>query len=187
MNLRVLFSLSALVLCITFCTKENIEEITDVPTPEPKDTNTYFVSEDLDSLLYALTFEEDNYYWFKGSDAILPSDKPASGHSLYFRVRFNKIAFDALGEDGKLSPGETFPNGSLIIKELYNDAQGNDPTYFAYMAKDPNNEFSSLGWVWSEIHQNGNRFIGADRKGDVCTGCHSENHIDYTRIFTSFP
>lgn len=200
MNYNILFivnhymkhicTLSTVILLIAVlaaCTKNNVEALSGDFNPNPADTNIYFSASNLDSLLFAAGNADIAWTYFQNSPNIRPSDKPASGHSAYFVVRFNEIAAAALNADGSFPADGVFPNGSLIVKELFTDAAGNNRTYFAYMAKDPNNPFAAKGWLWSEQFVNGDKFIDTKDKGRVCTDCHSNNHIDFTRVFTSFP
>src|SRR5687768_7984622 len=72
---------------------------------------------------------------------IIRASSGASGHLGYMRVRFNTIAQSVLGLDGRLPVGSSFPNGSLIVKELYDNASGSIQLY-AVMKKDSLNEYA---------------------------------------------
>lgn len=37
-----------------------------------------------------------------------------------YKLRFNDIGYNALTDDGKLPVGGAMPNGSLIVKDIYN-------------------------------------------------------------------
>lgn len=82
-----------------------------------------------------------------------------------FKLRFNSIASKALTEDGKLPVGKTFPEGSLLIKDIYS---GGTLTLYAFMYK------RSGSWLWAEIKPD--KKISHSVKGDpgVCTNCHSQ-------------
>jgi len=140
---------------------------------------------DLDVELYNESKDAVGFTYYKTDSAIIPSSV-ASGHPGFFRVRFNAVAQAALTDNGKLPQGESFPNGTLIVKELY-ESQTGALNLLAIMKKDPSNEYSKDGWVWAELRADGGNYISAKDKGDACVSCHSINHRDKTRLFDIFP
>ena len=83
-----------------------------------------------------------------------------------FKLRFNAIAFKALTNNGKLPVGGSFPEGSLIIKDIYN---GGNLSLYAFMYK------KSGSWLWAEIKPNKEVLHSINDKETVCTGCHSQS------------
>ncbi len=98
-----------------------------------------------------------------------------------FKLRFNAIAYAALDTTGKLPVGATFPNGSLIVKEIFNGA---DITLLAIMKKNPSSEYAANGWMWAEIKPERDVSFSLQEKGDACVGCHNGSpNRDLTRTF----
>ena len=103
-----------------------------------------------------------------------------SPHGL-FKLRFNAIAQAALDSLGELPVGATFPNGSLIVKEIYS---GSTISLIAVMKKDAASNNAGNGWVWAEFKPNGETDYGIEKKGEACIGCHSGTpNRDLTRTF----
>lgn len=105
---------------------------------------------------------------------------PASPHGS-FKLRFNQIAFDALDENEELPVGESFPTGSVIVKEVYN---GNALALYAVIKKDPPHEDAGNGWLWAEYNTDGSPAYSVSNKGVSCIGCHSDTpNRDLVRTF----
>lgn len=144
---KILFlSLSSLLAClviITSCKKKKTNEA------------LYNESKASDLVFYK---NKDTVYGAKGT----------SPHGS-FKLKFNTIALAAF-VNGKLPQGESFPTGSLIVKEVYN---GNALTLYAVMKKDAKSKFASSKWVWAEYKPNGDVVYDASKRGDACVSCHS--------------
>jgi hypothetical protein len=136
----------------------------------------------------ATLFEKSNtttgFYYYKNNTAILESSKP-SAHNKYFRMRYNKIAFDAMTDNGKLPIGKQFPEGSLVVKELY-DSKSGSVVLLAVMSKETGNENLASGWLWGEYSPSGSTVYSISKKGSACVSCHSTDARDYTRVFDLF-
>lgn len=118
-------------------------------------------------------------YTFFDSGNLL-SGAPPSPHGS-FKLRFNATAAAALDTSGRLPVGASFPNGSIIVKEVYS---GNSISLLAVMKKDPGNANAGNGWLWAEYNTNGNVAFDVNKKGDGCIGCHSGTpNRDLTRTF----
>lgn len=99
-----------------------------------------------------------------------------------FKLKFNSIAQAALDANGELPVGESFPLGSILVKEALNS--NGEVTLLVVMKKDPDNKNAELGWVWAEYEPNGKVVISASDKGQACVSCHnSGTHRDYVRTF----
>ncbi len=121
---------------------------------------------------------EPGYTFYKGG-AILPA-KGSSPHGP-FKVRFNSTAYAALDTAIKLPVGNSFPNGSIIVKELYD---GTTLTLYVVMKKQDDNKNAADGWLWSEYELDGSVLYSVGSKGNSCTDCHkASNNRDLTLLF----
>ncbi|MDO8998743.1 MAG: hypothetical protein Q7W45_03185 [Bacteroidota bacterium] len=101
--------------------------------------------------------------YYKNNPAILsPAGNSPHGN---FQLRFNAIGFNALTDGGKLPVGGKMPDGSLVIKDIY---EGNALSLHAFMYK------KSGAWIWGEIRPNREVYYSVDKNPSVCTGCHSQ-------------
>lgn len=118
-------------------------------------------------------------YSFYQSGALLNGTSP-SPHG-QFKLRFNQVAQNALAGDGELSPEGTFPDGSVIVKELYSN---NQLMLLAIMKKSTSDENAGNGWIWAEYKPEGEVSYSVEKKGEGCINCHSGNpHRDLVRTF----
>ncbi len=148
-----------LMLVIASCTKDKIN-----------------ANEDLE--LFEDIMEGGYHYYQNGNrlNGVAPSPHGA------FKLRFNEIAFAALDTSGELPVGAKFPDGSLIVKEIY-DSNDNLKLY-AIMEKEPGNTFAAENWVWAELNADGSVNYSAGNKGAGCKGCHSGTPgRDFIRTF----
>lgn len=137
--------------------------------------------------LYNMAKETAGFVWYKNTDILLPKSG-LSGHSEGFlRTRFNAIAAVMLDESGKVQSGITFPEGSLIVKELH----GSHTTLskYAILFKESDNKYADVkGWVWGYVNANGSVVSPSSEKGSSCKSCHSQNgNIDYSLMNVAFP
>lgn len=140
-----------------------------------------------DQELYDQSITTSGFTYYKNSDAYLASS-PESAHNQFHRVRFNATAQAALTDNGKLPEGESFPEGSLIVKELHANQDGTGMNGIAIMIKrsnDPN--AAENGWVWAEYFKSANDGFSVSTKGASCNGCHSTNDRDKVRLFNLVP
>lgn len=138
-----------------------------------------------DTALFAKAQLLSGFTYYKGTDSIYRSS-PQSAHKAFFRVRFNAIAQAALTDHGKLPVGASFPEGSLIVKELQNDSLGTQPAGYAIMEKLAADTNQQQGWVWAEYNLTGTGYT-VGQKGGICTSCHNMNVRDDVRLFNLFP
>jgi len=154
-KLSYLFILSCIVIAAYACKKET----------------------DTDRALYDETIQS-GYVYYQNA-ALLPG----LGNSPHgsFKLRFNAIAAAALDSTGELPVGSTFPDGSIIVKDVYS---GSNITLYAVMKKDASNSDAGDGWLWAEFEPNGKTIISTSKKGNSCIGCHSGNtNRDLTNTF----
>jgi hypothetical protein len=107
---------------------------------------------------------KQTYHSFYKNDPTLLSG--AHGPHGTFKLRFNAVAVKALTDSCRLPETKLFPEGSLIIKDVYS---GSDLSLYAFMYK------RSGKWLWAEIEPSGSVHHGVNGKESVCTGCHSQN------------
>ncbi len=128
----------------------------------------------------------NGFSWYKNSDAWLPKSS-GSGHNYdLLRTRYNATAATQLDADGSVLSNASFPDGSLVVKELSN---GSEAELYAILYKKSDSEHAdSRGWVWGYVFANGNVATTAEDKGAICTGCHLQSdNIDYMLMNKFFP
>ena len=142
---------------------------------------------DIDTELFDMAKETSGFVWYKNSDSLLPISS-GSGHAFPFlRTRFNSIAASQLDGSGKVNSGASFPEGSVIVKELYS-SQTSLSRYAVLYKKAENPNADVNGWVWGYINSDGSVASSATGKGSNCISCHSQaGNIDYMLINAYFP
>ena len=121
----------------------------------------------------------DGFTYYVGTPGITSPDGD-SPHGP-FRVRFNAIAQEALDSTGKLPAGGSFPEGAMIVKDVY---EGADLVLYAIMKKDPSSPLAGNGWLWAELGTDGAVDFSAGKMGDGCISCHSSGlQRDLVRVF----
>jgi hypothetical protein len=141
----------------------------------------------IDKELYEMANSTDGFTWYKNSSAYLEKSD-GSGHSQpYLRTRYNTIAATMLDPNGKILSGSTFPEGSLIVKELVDNDYQLDQ--YAILFKNSSDKYAdSRGWVWGYIDADGKVRTSASQKGSSCKSCHLQsNNIDYMLMNKYFP
>lgn len=106
---------------------------------------------------------QENLPYYKNDPNSLLSG--SSGPHGTFKLRFNAIANKALTDNGKLPVSGSFPEGSLIVKDIYS---GGSISLYAFMYK------RGGSWLWGEIAPNGNILYSVNKNPSTCTGCHSQ-------------
>jgi hypothetical protein len=100
----------------------------------------------------------------------------ANGPHGAFKLKFNKIALKALSDNGKLPVGSSFPNGSMIVKEVQQNGM------YALMYK------KTGSWLWAEINADGSVAYSVNKEaGAGCISCHSQSgHRDLVVSFNFY-
>ena len=144
-------------------------------------------AEGTDKELYDLARGTTGFTWYKNSDALLNTTS-GSGHSFpKLRTRYNEIAAVHLDVSGKITPGTTFPEGSLIVKEFH-DSAGEIARYAVLYKESGSPDADSKGWVWGYINADGTVAQAASKKGSGCNDCHNQTgNVDYTLMNKYFP
>ncbi len=139
-------------------------------------TSTLFIAckHDVDSsgddeLLYNSALGNDFIYYQNG-DLLNPASPSPHGT---FKLRFNALAAAALDTaTGELAMGNSFPTGSVIVKEIISNGNINQ---LAVMKKAPTNPNAGSGWLWGEYSTTGEVDFSISKKGVGCIGCHSSS------------
>lgn len=140
-----------------------------------------------DLQLFEMAKETQGFTWYMNSGELLPKSS-GSGHNYpYLRTRYNTEASTQLDPDGKIKADAVFPEGSVVVKELYKD--GSTLGRYAVLYKDPGNaDADANGWVWGYIDADGDVAEPASKKGTSCINCHSQDgSIDYMLMNKFFP
>ncbi len=113
------------------------------------------------------------------------SRSAGSGHvEPQLRTQYNPRAATMLDANGRVRAGSSFPDSSIIVKELY---AGGAITTLAVMMKLRGSPQASQGdWVWGYYDGAGGVRISVTTRGSGCAGCHASG-IDYTRMNDSHP
>lgn len=140
---------------------------TPAPTPSPTPQPNPGVEGD-ESLWNLLTRVDpfSGYRLFPNVEEITSGRLEGSGAHARVRVTMNATAFRVL-DNGRLPPGGSFPNGSVIFKEVLSDG------IYAVMRKENGGPVSGAGWVWAEFRRDGNVVYSSGRRGGACISCHS--------------
>jgi hypothetical protein len=141
----------------------------------------------IDKELCDMAKNSSGYTWYKKTDSLLIKSA-GSGHSQpYLRTRYNSTATTMLDSTGKVIAGTDFPEGSMVVKELYTDMSTLD--LYAILYKKQGHEYADAnGWVWGYINADGSVRLSATEKGTSCISCHSQDgNIDYMLMNKYFP
>jgi len=145
------------------------------------------VATGIDKQLFDMAKETAGFTWYNNSSALL-NKSSGSGHSEPFlRTRYNSIASTVLDSSGKIIAGATFPEGSLVVKELF-DTSTDIARYAILYKKSTDANADAAGWVWGYLIADGTVSESASNKGSGCRGCHSQaNNIDLNLMNIYFP
>lgn len=145
------------------------------------------VATGIDKQLFEMAGETEGFSWYKNSDDFLPKSSGSGHPQTLLRTRFNAEAATMLDENGKVKPDASFPEASLIVKELH-DKENSLARYAILYKNTGNGSADSRGWVWGYINADGTVSISASKKGSSCINCHlQEGNIDYTLMNKFFP
>ncbi len=136
-----------------------------------------------DAALLDLIQSNAGYQYYKNSTDTLRSD-PSSPHGSFVRIRFNQTAASAMNSDLSNLGGSRFPDGSIVVKEIY-ATSGGDIKFYAAMFKTSMDENTGGDWIWGEYRDNGETFYSTSKKGADCTACHgASGNVDLVRTFS---
>lgn len=139
-----------------------------------------------DPQLFALVTQTQpftSYTLFPRVDSITSGTLNGShAHRPMVRVSMNAAAFGALQND-TLPAGSSFPDGSIIFKQIVDNAQ---TVLYAIMVKDRSNPLAGNGWLWAEYEPSGTVRFSITSRGSICTTCHAleeGTRHDFVRTF----
>lgn len=135
-----------------------------------------------DEELFKWITSETEFYYYRHSPEILPtSEETERAHDNFMRIRFNRKAADVLNGDGHLPKGVSFPDSSIIVKEIYSEKNG-PVNLLAVMVKLKGAPNSAKDWLWAEFTPAGEVEYSLSKNGKVCVSCHKSNY-DNVRVF----
>jgi hypothetical protein len=140
--------------------------------------------EPTDVTLSALATESAGWTYYKNrADTLLRS--VGSGHvEARLRTRFNARAATQLDAAGKVRVGSSFPDSSLVVKELI---IGGVLSRYAVMYKlRGSSNAGTGGWLWAYYAPDGATQIGIAGRGGACQSCHASG-VDHVRMNDSHP
>ncbi|MBC7864061.1 MAG: hypothetical protein IAF38_13880 [Bacteroidia bacterium] len=120
------------------------------------------------------------YYKDASNNSTFTSD--AAHGAKPYKLRLNKKGFLALTNAGKLPNGGSFPDSSLVVKELHSS-----------VITDPIANYGALyklngTWNWAKFTASGTVVFGIhDNSTTDCKSCHSANPNDYVLTFAVHP
>jgi hypothetical protein len=130
--------------------------------------------------IFAKVKSLEGYVFYKNSSELLLKGN-GSGHSNpKLATRYNSIAATMLNTEGKVIEGSVFPQGSLIVKDLYDVNDKFDR--YSIMYKDSTSKYKDeRGWVWAEFKPNGKARYSIHKIGKACISCHNQaGNIEYS-------
>lgn len=113
-------------------------------------------------------FEGWNQY--SGWEGIVAS---SSVHGDFVQIWLNDGAMTAL------TNGETIPDGAILLKQTFNDADGTDLKDITVMKKVDGYNPDGSDWYWTQYLEDGS--VQTSGSPAMCIGCHSSGE-DYVRF-----
>jgi len=140
-----------------------------------------------DKELYDMSIETTGFTWFQNSSNLLEKSSGSGHPQPYLKTRYNEIAASQLDSSGRILSDANFPDGSLIVKELYDNTS--DIGRYAILYKKADHEDADAnGWVWGYVDNDENIAAPASTKGASCISCHSQSEsIDYMLMNKFYP
>src|SRR5262245_13127278 len=155
------------------------------PSENPKNGTPPAISSDAELFTFVTATQPfQSYTPFPNLSASSTGTLTASAaHQPVIRVSLNSVAAGAL-QNGRLPAGASFPDGSIIFKEVI--GTGGVVTVYATMYKERQNPLAGNGWLWAELRPNGEAEYSLRNRGAACTSCHALDRgpqNDFVRIF----
>lgn len=114
-----------------------------------------------DENFYKLVSDTNNRIYYQNGAVLSPMGGSPHGP---FKLFFNHKAAAVLDAGLELPIGSTFPDSSLLVKEVFN---GSSFVLYAFIFK------HSGSWTWGEYGPTGNIIYSIGNAGAACIGCHS--------------
>jgi hypothetical protein len=142
------------------------------------DLNNMRTDTQTDEIIFNEINQLIDFSYYQNGNTLSPAS--ASPHGT-FKLRFNQIAWTSLDDNGELPKGSSFPDGAVIVKEVYN---GNNLGVYAVMKKARSERKAGERWLWAEYTPDGNVLFSIEQRGNGCISCHSDgSHRDLLRTF----
>jgi hypothetical protein len=156
-HLRLWLAFAGLVALATACGPS--DPPTAVPTPEPAlpDTNAQAVMQYLQNVNY-----QSGWDLWPGLGEKYEGPPP---HGMLLTTYLNDAAFNALTGEA-----ESFPDGSIIVKENYTPDGALDATTIMYKVAGYNPEHND--WFWTKVLADGT--VEAEGQVEGCQACHGQ-------------
>ena len=136
-----------------------------------------------DATLYSSTRGDSSWTFYKRfATPITRSSQPHPESRAL--VRYNARAATQLDAAGKVRSDASFPDSSIIVKELSNGSTV--ATYAVMMKLSGSASAGPGGWIWAEFGPTGAVRFPTTSRGSACTSCHVAG-VDYTRMNDSHP
>jgi hypothetical protein len=122
----------------------------------------------------------DGYYSDATANSVFTAD--AFHGSRIYKLRLNAKGMAALTAGGKLPNGGSFPDSTLLVKELHSGT-----------ISSPIDEYSALyklngAWNWARFGASGSIIFSINGDANTnCVSCHSFMARDYVRTFDAHP
>lgn len=114
----------------------------------------------------------ESWEQYEGWEGIVPS---SSVHGDYVQIWLNEAANNAL------TTGSDLPDGAIIAKQTFDDANGDTLKDITVMQKIEGFNPEGNGWFWAQYLEDGT--VQNEGSPAMCTGCHAGGN-DYV-LFTS--
>jgi len=135
-----------------------------------------------DQQLYEMAIETIGFQWYNNSDDTGLATEGSEHNLPYFRTRFNEKGATKLNENGRVIEGSVFPEGTFIVKELY-DSNDVLAIYAVRYKMTGHSDADENGWCWGYMNADGTVREPASNKGMMCIECHQkEGSIDYVLL-----
>jgi hypothetical protein len=116
-----------------------------------------------DKDLFNMAKETGGFTWFKNSSLLLNKSFGTGHRQTFIRTRYNAVAATKLDSSGKITTGALFPEGSFIVKELFDNATTLG-RYAILYKKTGSDDADAKGWVWGYIDADGTVAEKASKK-----------------------
>jgi len=165
-------SLLLLLLAVVSCKSDPLKSLAPGTGPAVSDAS-----------LFTLSQSAATWKFYKNSTT--PVTRASGPHpEPKALVRYNAIAATQLDANGKVRAGASFPDSSVIVKQL---SSGTTVSTYAVMMRLRGSASPSFdGWIWAEFGPTGSVKYSTSARGASCYSCHSAG-IDYTRMNDSQP
>ncbi len=112
----------------------------------------------------------ESWSQYEGWEGIVASE---SVHGDFVQIWLNDLALEALVNN------QTVPDGGILVKQTFNDADGTDLKDITVMKKIEGYNLEAGDWFWGQYLEDGT--VQTSGSPSMCTGCHASGN-DYIRF-----